>query len=175
MKKWQKVSTILAVALGAAVIAFIICRPPAELKELEREFGLELSWQTKLVYGVKSYSSWVDGPNGHAVMVYQLRQKDMPAILQTATAKKWHTLPLNEQDITAAFAQRIPAEDWAEVPLDLSQGLYKVKEGTYEFRRAYDPRSRASRQKIDSGELFSCSLGIIDTTTNKIYLVKWDK
>lgn len=175
--KWQKkrIMGILAIAaISVAVILLIALKPPEELKELEREFGLEVPWWTQLEYGSKNYSFW-QGPSGYAVMVYKLRDKDMQDILQTAEQKKWQTLPLAQQVMTDIFAPHVPAEDLEQIPPDLSQGLYKIKEDTYEFRRSYSPWSKTCRSKLDGDELFSCSLGIIDKAQNKIYLLKWDK
>ena len=162
------------VAVCATVILLIFLKPPGELQELEREFGLEVPWWTQLEYGSKNYSFW-QGPSGYAVMVYKLRDKDMQDILQTAEQKNWQTLPLAQQVMTDFFAPHVPAEDLEQIPPDLSQGLYKIKEGTYEFRRAYNPTSKRCCNKLDGDEPFSCSLGIIDKAQNKIYLIKWDK
>lgn len=166
---------ICATIFCSIILLTNILKTASEFKEMEREFGLKLPKTASLQYHVKEYVSWVDGPSGYAVMIYQLDDKSMQEFLVQATQRQWQPLPLNLSDILNNFSQYVPAEEMEKVPLELTQGLYKIKEGTYEFRHSMRAnRNIDTRRKMDNDEPFSCTLGIADSTKNKIYLIKWD-
>ena len=169
-------AAVLSVAVVLAAGLWLLTRPYAELRVIEREFGLKLPISARVTCSENTYNGWGDWYNGQQVVVCRLSKEQMAEVMAAARTHGWKPLPFVEEGVQETFAAHVQQERVEQVPWTLSQGMYKLKPTRESGKNLrFHPEAAAHYAQWEAeGKVYTLALGMIDPAENTLYLLRYD-
>ncbi|HEX2946072.1 MAG TPA: hypothetical protein VHT96_08955 [Clostridia bacterium] len=153
-------AVIALVIMTFCISFFLLSGPDKEIRRFEKEFGLKMPEETRVIFSEDDHGALGDGTS---LFIYQLNTADMSEFIKQEEVRYWWNLPFDEK-MSLGITNKLKGVSSAGISSNIR---FDAKKGYYLLKNRYGKTLKG--YNFEDNSYSNIIIGIVDLDNNKIY------